>query len=75
MWESGIWKKWKKDIEPPRVEVCLAKNSDRTAQIKEKGIKLVDLASAFLVLGVGTLVSWVAFVSEILFGSWKSRKQ
>lgn len=73
MWQFGFAKKWKKEIEPLKVEVCLAKGGT-TSRIKEKSIKLVDLASAFLVLGVGALVSLIAFLSELIFCSTRRVK-
>ena len=63
MWQSGLSRKWKRNFEPPRVEVCLAKGVGR---IEGKSIRLVDLTSAFLVLGIGSLISLFSFFCELV---------
>lgn len=76
MWEGGILEKWKKDLQPSRVAVCLAKQKT-ISPITQESIKLVDLTSAFFVLGVGVIGSLIAFLYEILskfFGSKRSNK-
>lgn len=66
MWGSGILEKWKKDLLPPRVNVCLAKQNKIQPLAQTSSVKLVDLTSAFFVLGIGCSLSLIVFLFEIV---------
>ncbi len=60
---TDLWQKWSL----PNIDKCkLDKNKDEG---KVKPITLVELSSAFLVLGVGLLLSVLAFLIECLMAS------
>lgn len=59
------------DTNLPNVDKCLVKKKESAAQ---KPIKLVDLTSAFFVLGVGLSLSLICFVSERIYFNLHRRK-
>lgn len=73
MWEYGILDKWKRDMQPARIELCAAGNKKNGPVAQQSSIKLIDLSSAFFVLGVGVSVSLIAFLFEIIVASTSRR--
>lgn len=64
LWESGIGRFWVKNS-LLKAEECFALEVDRPLA-KQASIKLVDLTSAFFILGVGISVSVLSFVWELI---------
>ena len=56
------WKKWSTDINI-NLNVCRIKSNQRP-ETKLKSIKLIELSSAFFVLGVGMTLATIAFIAE-----------
>jgi hypothetical protein len=49
----------------PRIDQCLIKNQKRSAHAKN--LALVDMSSAFVVLGLGISVSFLLFITEVIY--------
>lgn len=64
LWEYGLVRFWVKEI-MPRAEQCFATRQQKTAN--QKAIRLRDLTSAFLILGIGCGLAILAFVLELIF--------
>jgi ionotropic glutamate receptor len=48
----------------PYVDKCLAKSNESARQ---KPIKLVDLTSAFFILGIGVSLALLSFLTEVFY--------
>ena len=65
--EAGLmeyWKKW--SFLNLNLNVCRIK-SNQSPETKLKSIKLIELSSAFFVLGVGMTFATIAFIVEKIF--------
>lgn len=62
LWETGLMEYWLQQ-NLPRVDKCLVKHEDYASQVP---IKLVDLTSAFFVLGLGIFLSLFSFLIELI---------
>lgn len=63
LWETGLMMHWLKNNLPP-VDKCLVKSKDSARQ---KPIKLVDLTSAFFILGIGVSIALFSFLMEVIY--------
>lgn len=71
--ETGLIRQWVKMLPwIPRADKCFADDAKATA--KQTSIKLIDLASAFFILGIGLAVSTFAFIAERMFFYRAKRK-
>lgn len=68
LWETGLTRYWTNNLTPTNkgADQCFVKSKDVNSSVSQVGIKLQDLASAFLILGVGIGVSLLSFLMEIL---------
>ena len=64
LWETGLTRFWIIHL-LASADVCFDKKPPKAAD-KPTPIKLVDLASAFLVLGIGLGLGIICFISEIM---------
>ena len=64
---TEYWKKWSTSS----MDMC--KVDQMKSKEKAKPIKLIELSSAFLVLGIGIVMSSTVFLLERLLGSFTSR--
>ena len=72
LWETGLLTYWlRKNYRQLNLDKCLAKSKESAAQ---KPIKLVDLTSAFLILGVGISVSIFTFLLELVYFKFCQRR-
>lgn len=55
----------------PRVDQCFIKNQETSA--RQKSLKLVDMSSAFAILGLGISVSVLVFLLELIYKRFKNR--
>lgn len=76
LWETGLPKYWAKEIVQNAGTKCLNKN-EKPKTSSAAGIKLEDLISAFLILGVGIGLALVSFMIELFYGhlTTTTRKQ
>ena len=73
MWQAGINAYWMRNSYPSYVDQCIVPPKD---EAKEVPIKLMELSSAFVILGIGSGLTIVIFAVELLFGRvTKKRKQ
>lgn len=70
MWESGINSYWMKNSYPSFVEECIIPPKDEAKQV---AIKLKELTSAYLILGIGSGLSMIFFFFELFYGSRKNK--
>ena len=63
LWETGLSRFWLKQTQP-KADECYAIESNRRSA-KHTGINLVDVPSAFFILGAGSALAAAAFLSEI----------
>lgn len=63
LWESGHVRFWVKDV-IPRADECFASKNQHTAG--QIAIRLTDLTSAFLILGLGLGLATFVFMLECL---------
>ena len=72
LWETGLMIHWIRTNSPSmNVDRCLAKSKDSARQ---KPIKLVDLTSAFFILGIGTGVAMIRFLYELIYFHFYQRR-
>lgn len=64
VWETGLVPYWVQNV-IPKAYACFDKNQQKTTS-KPNAIKLVDLTSAFLILGVGLGLGIIFFIFEIM---------
>ena len=65
MWELGLMRHWVKEL-TPKAEICFAaKNQEKTA--RQVPIRLSDLISAFLILGIGLGLATLIFLLDLIF--------
>ncbi|XP_059350480.1 glutamate receptor ionotropic, delta-2-like [Daphnia carinata] len=64
LWETGLMIYWLKNNLQLSVDKCLVKNKDSARQ---RAIKLVDLTSAFFILGIGIGFALSSFVIEVVY--------
>jgi len=62
--ESGLMEYWKKWSTTLNLDVCRINNNRRSDETKLKPIKLVEMSSAFFVLGVGMAAATTTFILE-----------
>ena len=55
------------------MDMCRLENNQPGG--KMKAIKLIELSSAFLVLGIGVALSALSFFLELFFGSYTAKRQ
>lgn len=66
LWETGLNRIWVYN-ELPKAQVCLTNvKRNHQQQAPQTPIKLVDLTSAFFVLGIGISLSFLAFIVELM---------
>ena len=66
LWETGLARVWADELVPISAHRCSAKKPK--ASTRQVGIKLVDLTSAFLILGIGFGLGLLSFLVEIITG-------
>ena len=71
LWETGFTRYWMENLTPSKVDKCFAKNKENSFVVTNK-IKLQDLISAFLILGIGIGISILCFLIELIF--WNIKK-
>ena len=65
MWELGLMRHWVKEL-TPKAEKCFgAKNQEKTA--RQLPIRLSDMISAFLILGIELGLATLIFLLELIF--------
>ena len=64
LWETGLSQVWINELVPIWAHRCSAKKPK--ASTRQAGIKLVDLTSAFLILGIGIGLGSLSFLLEII---------
>ena len=65
IWEFGLMQHWMKEI-IPRAEQCfLTTNQEKSA--RQVPIRLYDLISAFLILGIGLGLATLIFLMELIY--------
>ncbi len=64
LWETGLPPFWVKKL-MPRADKCFVKNKQTTAA-REVPVQLYDLVGAFLVLGIGTIIATLTFLTEMI---------
>ena len=67
LWETGLTNFWVEN-EMPKADQCFAKFVKPSTSIRPSRIKLVDLTSAFLILGIGLSLAIFSFVVETIEG-------
>ena len=72
VWETGLVPYWVQNV-IPKAYACFDKNPQKTTS-KPNAIKLVDLTSAFLILGVGLGLGIIFFIFEIMHYRFRARK-
>ena len=72
LWESGLLRHWMKEL-APKAEKCFAKLSAerKKESAKQVPIRLPDLVSAFLILGVGVGLAIFSFLLELIYANFK----
>ena len=74
LWEIGLLQNWlKSEIQLMKAEECFAVQNKRL-DTSHTGITLVDLSSAFFVIGIGLSLSALAFLSELVVHSFSLKK-
>lgn len=64
--ETGLMMNWVSNLKwSPKADECFAEDSRKTA--KTTSIKIIDLISVFLILGVGIAFSTLAWLAELVF--------
>lgn len=71
--ESGLMEYWKKWSTTLNLDVCRINNNRRSDATNLKPIKLVEMSSAFLVLGIGMGIATISFIVEKIV--WLFSKQ
>lgn len=74
LWESGLTKFWVNELVQEAGTGCQRKNEKPKTSIAA-GIKLEDLISAFLILGVGIGLALVSFIFELIYGHLQTTKK
>lgn len=64
LWESGHVRSWVRGV-IPRADECFASNHQKTAG--QVAIRLTDLTSAFLILGIGLGTATIIFLLELIY--------
>ncbi len=65
LWESGLVRFWVGDS-IARADECFATNKNRKDVVRQVSIRLYELTSAFLILGIGLGLAILCFFTEIL---------
>ena len=65
MWQAGINAYWMQNSYPSYVDECIAPPKDEAKQVP---IKLMEVSSAYVILGIGSGLTMVIFVVELLVG-------
>ena len=74
LWETGMSRVWvAADI--GKADRCFAKKEKASTTIRMVRIKLEDLSSAFLILGIGIGLSLLCFLFEVLANSVMTQKR
>ena len=67
--ESGLFGYWEKqELEKLRYTKCEAKNLIKRTVQQNTPINLFDLLCAFVILGIGILLSACVFIAEFIIG-------
>ena len=74
LWETGLTNVWTEN-EIPKADQCFAKEVKSSILIRPSRIKLVDLTSAFLILGIGSSLAILSFVMETIAGVRNRHRQ
>ena len=74
LWETGLNHYWVKHLSPSADACFDKKHSKAKTTSKPSAIKLVDLASAFFILGIGFGFGAVCFVFETISGLFLRRR-
>ncbi|KZS11925.1 Uncharacterized protein APZ42_023289 [Daphnia magna] len=72
LWETGLTNFWVYNLFPPtapRAEQCFVESTRRVSS--RAPIQLSDLTSAFLILGIGTGLSVLSFLTELLYSRFR----
>lgn len=64
-YETGLLR-YEAKMAIPIADECFA--SKRRKDSKQQAIRLPDLTSAFLIFGIGTVLSLLTFLAELFFG-------
>jgi ionotropic glutamate receptor len=68
LWESGLVKFWVNNLPTlPKADACFVDRKRRFS--RPVAIKLTDLTSAFLILGIGIGLAILVFMLELIY--WK----
>jgi len=67
----GLINYWKQMSQNGAVNQCKIKDSQDNNAARVRPIKLIELSSAFLVLGVGLILSVLAFLAERCFAYFR----
>ena len=70
MWENGLMDKLRQNYRP-RIDKCLANKQNKP---KTAPLKLVDLYSAFVLLGFGLSLAVSAFIVELTSLRFRNKK-
>ena len=65
LWEFGLVEHWMKDVTPKAEECFTAKKRDKS--IPQIPIRLGDVISAFLILGIGIGSATLYFLLELVY--------
>ncbi|KAI9553418.1 hypothetical protein GHT06_021322 [Daphnia sinensis] len=75
LWETGLTNFWVYNLFPPttpRAEQCFVESTRRVS--RRAPIQLSDLTSAFLILGIGTGLAVLSFLTELLYSRFRLYK-
>lgn len=75
LWETGLTRYWVDHLTPKRADQCFPEKKDPNSSIVTNKIKLQDLTSAFLILGIGIGISVVCFLIEIILSNIKKHSE
>ena len=72
LWESGLLRHWMNEL-IPKAEKCFAKRSTKRKKesARQVPIRLPDLVSAFLILGIGVGLAILCFLLELIYANFK----
>ena len=64
--QTGLFDKWKRQYRSIKLDRCL---QAKEAQAEVKTLKFSEVASSFIVLGIGLVLSFIGFLYERFIGS------
>ena len=69
--EAGLWDHWKKNNVPSMSRCALIKKSDG----KPKPISLIDVSTAFFIVGIGIGLAILALLAEMIAFYWNCERE